>query len=67
MTSQRPREDWDVFAREESGAALRHVGSVEAVDQDDAEVFAAALYDEYKWVEMFVTPRRAMIQVIRPA
>jgi 1,2-phenylacetyl-CoA epoxidase PaaB subunit len=67
VTVPQGREDWDVFAREDRSLPLRHVGSVEAASQDDAEVFATTLYDEYKWVEMFVTPRRAIIQVIRPA
>jgi hypothetical protein len=39
---------------------------VEAADGDDAEVFASTLYDEFRWAEMFVTPRRAIIEVIRP-
>ena len=60
------REHWDVFAREDHGVRLRHVGSVEAVDHDDAEVFATTLYDEFRWVEMFIVPRRAIIEVIRP-
>jgi hypothetical protein len=46
---------------------MRHVGSVEAADRDDAEVFATTLYDEFRWVEMFIAPRRAIVEVIRPA
>jgi 1,2-phenylacetyl-CoA epoxidase PaaB subunit len=61
------REYWDVFAREDRSHPLRHVGSVEAANRDDAEVFATSLYDEFKWAEMFVTPRRAIVEVIRPA
>jgi 1,2-phenylacetyl-CoA epoxidase PaaB subunit len=60
------REHWDVFAREDRAVPIRHVGSVEAVDADDAEVFATTLYDEFRWVEMFIAPRRAVIEVIRP-
>jgi 1,2-phenylacetyl-CoA epoxidase PaaB subunit len=60
------REHWDVFAREDGSVPMRHVGSVEAVDADDAEVFATTLYDEFRWVEMFIAPRRAIIEVIRP-
>jgi 1,2-phenylacetyl-CoA epoxidase PaaB subunit len=60
------REQWDVFARENRTVPIRHVGSVEAVDADDAEVFATTLYDEFRWVEMFIAPRRAVIEVIRP-
>jgi 1,2-phenylacetyl-CoA epoxidase PaaB subunit len=61
------REEWDVFAREDREVPLRHIGSVEAVDRDDAEVFATTLYDEFRWVEMFIVPHRSIIDVIRPA
>lgn len=67
MTSARRREYWDVFAREDRSVPIRHVGSVEAADRDDAEVFATTLYDEFRWVEMFIAPRRAIIEIIRPA
>jgi 1,2-phenylacetyl-CoA epoxidase PaaB subunit len=60
------REQWDVFAREDHAVPVRHVGSVEAASRDDAEVFATTLYDEFRWVEMFIAPRRAMIEVVRP-
>lgn len=66
MTGMGEREHWDVFAREDRDVPLRHVGSVEAVDRDDAEVFATTLYDEFRWVEMFIAPRRTIIEVIRP-
>jgi 1,2-phenylacetyl-CoA epoxidase PaaB subunit len=61
------REQWDVFAREDRGVPIRHVGSVEATSRDDAEVFATTLYDEFRWIEMFIAPRRAVIEVVRPA
>jgi 1,2-phenylacetyl-CoA epoxidase PaaB subunit len=66
LTSAPGREYWDVFAREDGSHPLRHVGAVEAADGDDAQVFASTLYDEFRWAEMFVTPRRAIIKVIRP-
>ena len=66
MTGIADREYWEVFATEDRAGPLRHVGTVEAVDRDDAGVFATTLYDEFKWTEMFVAPRRAIIQVIRP-
>jgi 1,2-phenylacetyl-CoA epoxidase PaaB subunit len=66
VTAVGEREQWDVFAREDRDVPLRHVGSVEAVDRDDAEVFATTLYDEFRWVEMFIAPRRTIIEVIRP-
>jgi 1,2-phenylacetyl-CoA epoxidase PaaB subunit len=61
------REQWEVFAREDRAVPMRHVGSVEAAGRDDAEVFASTLYDEFRWVEMFIAPRRAIVEVIRPA
>ena len=66
MSAAGGREYWEVFAREDRSGSLRHVGAVEATDADDAGIFATTLYDEFKWAEMFVTPRRAIIQVIRP-
>ena len=66
MNATPGREHWDVFAREDETVPMRHVGSVEAVDSEDAEVFATTLYDEFRWVEMFIAPRRAIIEVIRP-
>ena len=67
MSTAAEREEWDVFAREDRDVPLRHVGSVEAATQDDAEVFATTLYDEFRWVEMFIVPRRAVIEVVRPS
>jgi 1,2-phenylacetyl-CoA epoxidase PaaB subunit len=67
MSGAPGREDWEVFAREDRAVPMRHVGSVEAVDRNDAEVFATTLYDEFRWVEMFIAPRRAIGEVIRPA
>jgi 1,2-phenylacetyl-CoA epoxidase PaaB subunit len=67
MRAMPQREEWDVFAREDRSVPMRHVGSVEAVDAGDAEVFATTLYDEFRWVEMFIVPRRAIIEVVRPA
>jgi 1,2-phenylacetyl-CoA epoxidase PaaB subunit len=66
MTAAPQREQWDVFAREDRALPVRHIGSVEASNRDDAEVFATTLYDEFRWVEMFIAPRRAVIEVVRP-
>lgn len=65
--SQPSPEYWEVFAREDDSVPVRHVGAVEAVSAEDAEVFAKTLYDEFRWIEMFVAPRRAIVEVIRPA
>ncbi|MGI9658137.1 MAG: hypothetical protein ACR2OD_04450 [Gaiellaceae bacterium] len=61
------REYWEVFAREDAGVPLRHVGAVEATGPEDASVFARTLYDEFRWIEMLVAPRRALVSVTRPA
>jgi 1,2-phenylacetyl-CoA epoxidase PaaB subunit len=67
MTGSPEKEQWDVFAREDRSVPVRHVGSLEAAGREDAEVFATTLYDEFRWVEMFIAPRRAILEVIRPA
>ncbi len=66
--TNRESEYWEVFARQDQpDQPIRHVGAVEAADSADARVFAKTLYDEFRWSEMFVIPRRAIIEVIRPA
>ena len=61
------REYYEVFARHNPGQPLRHIGTVEAATLDDAEVFSTTLYEEWKWIEMFITPRRCIVDVVRPA
>jgi 1,2-phenylacetyl-CoA epoxidase PaaB subunit len=60
-------EVWEVFARQDAGVPLRHIGRVDAATDDDAVVFAATLYQEWKWADMYIVPRRAVHQVVRPA
>lgn len=55
--------DWEVFARSELSAPVRHVGTVAADRPEDAEVFACKLYDEWSWKEMFVVPRQELVRV----
>jgi 1,2-phenylacetyl-CoA epoxidase PaaB subunit len=59
-------EPWEVFARQDSQIPLRHVGRVDAATLDDAVVFAATLYEEWKWADMFIVPRRQIEQVVKP-
>jgi hypothetical protein len=61
------KERYEVFARNEAEQPLRHIGLVEAATLDDAEVFAKTLYEEWSWIEMVIAPRRAVVEVIRPA
>ena len=60
-------EAWEVFARQDSGIPIRHVGRVDASTLDDAVVFASTLYEEWKWTDMFIVPRRAIEQLVKPA
>lgn len=59
-------EPWEVFARQDPRIPIRHVGRVEAASLDDAVVFAATLYEEWKWVDLFIVPRREITQLVRP-
>lgn len=52
---------YEVFARRNHNEELRHVGSVNAMDDDLAKAYAWTLYDEESWVEMCVVPRTAVI------
>jgi len=52
---------YEVFARRNHTEELRHVGSVNAMDDDLAKAYAWTLYDEESWVEMCVVPRAAVI------
>lgn len=54
---------YEVFARKTHDEPLRHVGSVNATDDDLAKVYAWTLYDEESWVEMCVVPRSAVIPI----
>lgn len=58
-----PSDVYEVFARKSHGDELKHVGSINATDNDLARVYAWTLYDEESWVEMCVVPRRAIIPI----
>lgn len=61
-------EIYEVFAaRAEGTEPVRNVGAVRARSPREAAIFAHTLYDEWRWKEMFVVPRRALVHVIRPA
>lgn len=59
-------EPWEVFARQEAKIPIRHIGRVDAATLDDAIVFATTLYEEWKWSDMFIVPRREIEQVVKP-
>lgn len=60
-------EPWEVFARQDAKIPIRHIGRVDAAGLDDAVVFAVTLYEEFRWTDMFIVPRREIEQVVRPA
>jgi hypothetical protein len=54
---------YEVFARKTRGEPLRHIGSLNAPDDELARVYAFNTYDEEKWFDMFVAPRDRFIEV----
>ena len=56
---------YEVFARKDRGDPLRHVGYLNAPDDELARVYAWRTYDEENWFEMCVVPRSAIIAVNR--
>ena len=54
---------YEVFARKTSADALAHVGSVEAPNDDLAQIRAWYIYDQHRWKEMCVVPLDAIITV----
>ncbi|MCM3168669.1 hypothetical protein [Peribacillus frigoritolerans] len=53
--------EYDVFSRINRGDDLMHIGTVEANNDDLARVYARYIYDEEKWIEMFIVKRENMI------
>ena len=56
---------YEVFARKSRGEPLRHIGYLDAMDDELARVYAWKTYDEENWFEMCVVPRSAIIAVNR--
>jgi 1,2-phenylacetyl-CoA epoxidase PaaB subunit len=54
---------YEVFARKGREEPLRHIGFINATDNDLARVYAWKTYDEQNWAEMCVIPRSAIIPV----
>ena len=59
-------EEYEVFARKLRTEPLRLIGSVVAPDDDLAAAYARATYDEERWVEMAIVPRRSMTTLWGP-
>ncbi|HEX6133641.1 MAG TPA: hypothetical protein VFZ24_06750 [Longimicrobiales bacterium] len=54
---------YEVFARKTRGEPLRHIGNLNAPDDELGKVYAFNTYDEEKWFDMFVVPRDRFIEV----
>ncbi|HEX6558103.1 MAG TPA: hypothetical protein VF021_01535 [Longimicrobiales bacterium] len=55
---------YEVFARKSRGEALKHIGALNAPDDDLAKVYAFQTYDEEKWFDMYVVPRDRFVEVM---
>lgn len=58
--------EYEVFARKARVDSLRKVGSVVAPDDDLAQAYARATYDEERWIEMVIVPKDSMISLWSP-
>lgn len=54
---------YEVFARKARGEPLRHIGNLNAPDDELARVYAFNTYDEEKWFDMWVAPRSSLVEV----
>ena len=54
---------YEVFARRNHDEELKHVGSVNASDDDLARAYAWTVYDEENWIEMCIVPRDSVIPI----
>ena len=54
---------YEVFARKTRGDALKHIGAINASDDELAKVYAYNTYDEEKWFDMWVVPRDRLVEV----
>lgn len=58
---------YEVFARKSRGDALRHIGAINASDDELAKVYAYQTYDEERWFDMYVVPRNRFVEVFSTA
>ena len=54
---------YEVFARKTSKDRLGHVGSIEAPNDELAQVRAWFVHDEHSWIEMCIAPIDSIISV----
>lgn len=56
---------YEVYARfREPG--MHHLGTVIAVSDELARMYAAKLYDEWGWREMAIVPRAEIVSIVEP-
>jgi len=60
---ERAMSVYEVFARKSRGEPIRHIGNLNAPDDELARIYAFQTYDEEKWFDMWVVPRERMIEV----
>ena len=58
---------YEVFARKSRGDALRHIGAINAPEDELAKVYAYQTYDEERWFDMYVVPRNRLVEVFSTA
>ena len=56
---------YEVFARFRD-EGMHHIGSVVAINDDLADMYATKLYDEWNWREMAIVPRAKITTIIAP-
>lgn len=54
---------YEIFARKSRGEPLRHIGNLNAPDDELARVYAFNTYDEEKWFDMYIAPRDRFLEV----
>ena len=54
---------YEVFARKSRGEPLRHIGNLNAPDEELARVYAFNTYDEERWFDMYVVGRDYLREV----
>ena len=55
---------YEVFARKSRGDAIKHIGALNAPDDELAKVYAFQTYDEERWFDMYVVPRDRFVEVM---
>lgn len=60
----KPVEVYEIFARQRREEPLRHIGTINAPNEDLAAAYARSIYNEEAWVEMQIVVRDNMIPAI---